>query len=57
MKEGRQRQTLQVWLARLVEAMHGRIHAFNPLGNGCGVGPASSGTAIDVPAGLDLQQA
>ena len=28
-KEGRQRQTLQVWLTRLVEAMHGRIHGFS----------------------------
>ena len=28
-KEGRQRQALQVWLTRLVEAMHGRIHGFN----------------------------
>lgn len=28
-KEGRQRQTLQAWLTRLVEAMHGRIHGFN----------------------------
>jgi len=27
--EGRQRQTLQAWLTRLVEAMHGRIHGFN----------------------------
>jgi len=28
-REGRQRQTLQAWLTRLVEAMHGRIHGFN----------------------------
>ncbi len=28
-KEGRQRHTLQAWLTRLVEAMHGRIHGFN----------------------------
>ena len=28
-KEGRQRQALQAWLTRLVEAMHGRIHGFN----------------------------
>jgi toxin FitB len=28
-KEGRQRETLQAWLTRLVEAMHGRIHGFN----------------------------
>lgn len=28
-KEGRQRQALQTWLTRLVEAMHGRIHGFN----------------------------
>ena len=28
-KEGRQRQALQAWLARLIEAMHGRIHGFN----------------------------
>lgn len=28
-KEGRQRQTLQVWLTRLVDAMHGRIYGFN----------------------------
>ena len=28
-KEGRQRQTLEAWLTRLVEAMHGRIHGFN----------------------------
>ena len=25
-KEGRQRQALQAWLTRLVDAMHGRIH-------------------------------
>jgi len=28
-KEGRQREALQAWLTRLVEAMHGRIHGFN----------------------------
>jgi predicted nucleic acid-binding protein len=28
-KEGRQRQTLQAWLTRLVDALHGRIHGFN----------------------------
>jgi toxin FitB len=28
-KEGRQRQSLQAWLARLVEAMHGRIYGFD----------------------------
>ena len=28
-KQGRQRQALQLWLTRLVEAMHGRIHGFN----------------------------
>ena len=28
-KEGRPGQTLQAWLTRLVEAMHGRIHGFN----------------------------
>ena len=28
-KEGRQRQQLQVWLTRLVNAMHGRIYGFN----------------------------
>jgi predicted nucleic acid-binding protein len=28
-KEGRQRQVLQAWLTRLVDAMHGRIHGFN----------------------------
>lgn len=28
-KEGRQRQALQAWLTRLVEAMQGRIHGFN----------------------------
>ncbi len=28
-KEGRQRQALQGWLTRLVDAMHGRIHGFN----------------------------
>jgi toxin FitB len=28
-KEGRQRQELQAWLTRLVEALHGRIHGFN----------------------------
>ena len=28
-KDGRQRQTLQSWLTRLVDALHGRIHGFN----------------------------
>jgi len=28
-KDGRQRQVLQAWLARLVEALGGRIHGFN----------------------------
>jgi hypothetical protein len=28
-KEGRQRQALQAWLTRLVNAMHGRIYGFN----------------------------
>ena len=28
-KEGKQRQSLQAWLTRLVEAMHGRIYGFN----------------------------
>lgn len=28
-KEGRQREALQAWLTRLIEAMHGRIHGFN----------------------------
>ena len=28
-KEGRQREALQRWLSRLIEAMHGRIHGFN----------------------------
>jgi toxin FitB len=28
-KEGRQREALQAWLTRLVEAMHGRVHGFN----------------------------
>ena len=28
-KEGRQRQALQAWLTRLVDAMHGRIYGFN----------------------------
>jgi predicted nucleic acid-binding protein len=28
-KEGRQREALQVWLSRLIDAMHGRIHGFN----------------------------
>jgi predicted nucleic acid-binding protein len=28
-KEGRQRRALQVWLTRLVDAMHGRILGFN----------------------------
>jgi toxin FitB len=29
MKEGRQRQALEAWLTRLVDAMHGRIFGFN----------------------------
>jgi toxin FitB len=28
-KEGRQREVLQEWFTRLLEAMHGRIHGFN----------------------------
>ena len=28
-KDGRQRQTLQSWLTRLIDALHGRIHGFN----------------------------
>ena len=28
-KEGRQRQALQAWLTRLINAMHGRIYGFN----------------------------
>ena len=28
-KEGRQRQVLQAWLTRLIDAMHGRIYGFN----------------------------
>jgi predicted nucleic acid-binding protein len=28
-KEGRQRQALQAWLPRLIDAMHGRIYGFN----------------------------
>src|SRR5207253_3247730 len=28
-KEGRQRQVLQTWLTRLVDALQGRIHGFN----------------------------
>jgi len=28
-KEGRQREALQAWLTRLIDAMHGRIHGFN----------------------------
>ena len=28
-KEGRQRDALQAWLTRLVDALHGRIHGFN----------------------------
>ena len=28
-KDGRQRQALQSWLTRLVDAMQGRIHGFN----------------------------
>jgi hypothetical protein len=30
-KEGRQRQALQAWLTRLIDAMHGRIYGFNVL--------------------------
>lgn len=28
-KQGRQREALQTWLTKLVDAMHGRIHGFN----------------------------
>jgi toxin FitB len=28
-KDGRRRQTVQAWLTRLVDALHGRIHGFN----------------------------
>ena len=28
-KKGRQREALQAWLSRLIEALHGRIHGFN----------------------------
>jgi hypothetical protein len=28
-KDGRQRHTLQSWLTRLIDALHGRIHGFN----------------------------
>ena len=28
-KDGKARESLQAWLTRLVEAMHGRIHGFN----------------------------
>ena len=28
-KEGRQKEALQAWLTRLVDALHGRIHGFN----------------------------
>lgn len=28
-KEGRQRDALQAWLSRLMDAMHGRVHGFN----------------------------
>jgi predicted nucleic acid-binding protein len=28
-KQGRQREALQEWLTRLIEAMHGRIRGFN----------------------------
>ena len=28
-KEGRQRQALQAWLTKLIDAMQGRIHGFN----------------------------
>ena len=30
-KDGRQRDALQTWLTRLIEAMQGRIHGFNVL--------------------------
>lgn len=28
-KEGKQRELLQAWLTKLIDAMHGRIHGFN----------------------------
>ena len=28
-KKGKQREALQTWLSRLLEAMHGRVHGFN----------------------------
>jgi toxin FitB len=28
-KKGRKREALQLWLSRLVDALHGRIHGFN----------------------------
>jgi predicted nucleic acid-binding protein len=28
-KEGKPRESLQAWLTRLIDAMHGRIHGFN----------------------------
>jgi toxin FitB len=28
-KKGRQREALQAWLTRLIDALHGRIHGFN----------------------------
>lgn len=28
-KEGRQREALQAWLTRLLDALHGRVHGFN----------------------------
>jgi len=28
-KKGKQRDALQTWLSRLLEAMHGRVHGFN----------------------------
>jgi predicted nucleic acid-binding protein len=28
-KEGKSRESLQAWLTRLIDAMHGRIHGFN----------------------------
>ncbi len=34
-KEGRQRQALQAWLTRLVDAMHGRIFGFNIISGVC----------------------
>lgn len=28
-KKGKQRDALQIWLSRLLDAMHGRVHGFN----------------------------